>query len=283
MQSIRNLSLKRRLVPTLDEGANYFGGNVVGIILDAKTKTSYNYLLALLGSNLLNEFFTQRFVTISLTSTFLGELPIRRINFTTPASQRAALVAEAKALYEGGLAGQGGAEVWRGWRERWAGLWAWADARLPRGAGGAPDTEGEQSDTVHDLLAFLAERMIELHRRKQAGAAAFTGWLEEQTGSQVGEWALKTVVQSFWEQPWDEIERALQKNRGRFMQAQGLRGKAAEVALLPLLRAARGRWGEAAAALAPTLAAITATDRLIDLLVYRLYGLTDEEIDLVEG
>jgi hypothetical protein len=31
------------------------------------------------------------------------------------------------------------------------------------------------------------------------------------------------------------------------------------------------------------LVAIQATDRLIDLLVYRLYGLTDAENNLVEG
>jgi hypothetical protein len=210
--------------------------------------------------------------------------PIRRIAFTTPAAQRAALLDEAKSLYERGLgAGEAPPEGWRGWRERWAALWGWAEARLPRLADGAPDTANEQSDAVHDLLAHLAERMIALHKQKQAGAATFTGWLEQETGSPVEEWALKTVVQSFWEQPWEEIERALQKNRGKFLQAQGMRGKAADAALQPLLRAARGRWGTASAELAPTLAAITATDRLIDLLVYRLYGLSDEEIDLVEG
>lgn len=224
----------------------------------------------------------------------IRDIPIRRISFTTPAPQRAALVAEAVALYERGLGApplsparerglEGEGHPWRGWRERWTTLWGWAEARLPRLADGAPDAAGEQSDAVHDLLAHLAERMIALHKQKQAGAAAFTGWLEQETGSPVEEWSLKTVVQSFWEQPWEEIERALQKNRGKFLQTQGMRGKAADAALLPLLRVARGRWELASAALAPTLAAIAATDRLIDLLVYRLYGLTDEEIDLVEG
>ena len=31
------------------------------------------------------------------------------------------------------------------------------------------------------------------------------------------------------------------------------------------------------------LARIAATDRLIDLIVYRLYGLTEEEVAVVEG
>jgi hypothetical protein len=33
----------------------------------------------------------------------------------------------------------------------------------------------------------------------------------------------------------------------------------------------------------PLKAHLAATDRLIDLIVYRLYGLTEEEIAIVEG
>ena len=35
--------------------------------------------------------------------------------------------------------------------------------------------------------------------------------------------------------------------------------------------------------LTPLKAKISTTDRLIDLIVYRLYGLTEEEIKIVEG
>jgi hypothetical protein len=35
--------------------------------------------------------------------------------------------------------------------------------------------------------------------------------------------------------------------------------------------------------LSPLLASLAATDRLIDLIVYRLYGLTEEEVAVVEG
>jgi hypothetical protein len=37
------------------------------------------------------------------------------------------------------------------------------------------------------------------------------------------------------------------------------------------------------AKLSPLKNNIATTDRLIDLIVYRLYGLTDEEIEVVEG
>jgi len=157
-----------------------------------------------------------------------------------------------------------------------------AGRALPAGRRLADDRRARHADAVHDLLALLAERMIALHKAKQETARGFTSWLEQQTGSALDEWKLKTVVQSFWEQPWDELARALHQNRARFVQTQGLRGKAADAALEPLVRAARSRWEQSTDALAPTLALIGATDRLIDLLVYRLYGLTDDEIDLVE-
>jgi hypothetical protein len=212
---------------------------------------------------------------------------------------------------ESGKQGAEDATTWRAWREHWRALWDWADARLPMqdaetGRQGDRETRrqgddakaalpispspnlplsqaAEQSDAVHDLLATLAERMIALNKQKQTEAAQFTGWLEAETGSAIDAWTLKTIVQSFWAQPWTEIERALQKNRNKFMQAAGMRGNAADAAMEPLLRVARGRWEQSRAALAPILHAIRATDRLIDLIVYRLYGLTDEEIDLVEG
>lgn len=125
--------------------------------------------------------------------------------------------------------------------------------------------------------------MLDLHKQKQAEANSFLDWLEQEAGSTAGDWSLKTLVQAYWEQPWGEIERALCRNKSRFIQTQGLRGKDAERALAPLLRATRGHWEASCARLQPILAAIQATDRVIDLLVYRLYGLTDDEIDLVEG
>ncbi|PDW02271.1 Eco57I restriction-modification methylase domain-containing protein [Candidatus Viridilinea mediisalina] len=264
-------------------------GSVYFLIRNKKFADFSSYaLVSILNSSLLSHKLKAIAPTIRggyyrYQSQYVKRLPIRRITFTTPAAERTALVAEGQRRYEAGLAQAASATDWRAWREHWRELWAWAEARLPQLADGNPDVANEQSDVVHDLLAHLAEQMIALHKRKQAAAAHFTDWLAQETGSAPSEWTLKTVVQSFWAQPWLELERALQKNRGRFVQTQGLRGKHADAALQPLLRAAQREWMAACATLAPTLSAISATDRLIDLLVYRLYGLTDEEIDLVEG
>jgi hypothetical protein len=45
----------------------------------------------------------------------------------------------------------------------------------------------------------------------------------------------------------------------------------------------RAAWETSMDTLRPLLAHIAATDRLIDLIVHRLYGLTEEEIAIVEG
>jgi Alw26I/Eco31I/Esp3I family type II restriction m6 adenine DNA methyltransferase len=282
-QAITGTDDSRRLKAT-SVSKGFFLANSLNYFALQAPNVSQFYILALINGRFLEWRFRLTSTNNNVNNYEVLALPVPAIAFTTPAPQRTALLDEAKALYERSLAAKGTVPAgWRGWRERWATLWAWADARLPQLADGAPDTAGEQSDAVHDLLAHLAERMIALNKQKQVGAAAFTGWLEAETGSVVEEWVLKTVVQSFWEEPWEKIDRALQKNRGKFMQTQGLRGRQVDAALVPLARAARGRWETETAALAPTLAALTATDRLIDLLVYRLYGLTDEEIDLVEG
>jgi len=80
IQAIRNLSLKRRIVATIDEETSYFIGTVNGL-----TKLNSNidfivdeyFLLAIINSKLINFFFRSQFTTISLTSSFLGVIPVK--------------------------------------------------------------------------------------------------------------------------------------------------------------------------------------------------------------
>lgn len=76
VQAIRNLSLKRRIVATLDTKGLCFVGTVNAIIPNELGWDMF-YLLGLVNSTLLNVYFSHRFTTISLTAAFLGELPIK--------------------------------------------------------------------------------------------------------------------------------------------------------------------------------------------------------------
>lgn len=79
IQAIRNLSLKRRIVATIDFEGYCFVGTVNGVVISDK-RYDPKFVLGILNSTLLNTYFRNRFTTISLTGAFLGALPIKRIS-----------------------------------------------------------------------------------------------------------------------------------------------------------------------------------------------------------
>ncbi len=74
----------------------------------------------------------------------MAQIPIRRIAFTTPEEERAALLKEGLALFS---------------QQEYEQLYAFIEARLAH--------TPEQSDVVHDLLAYLAEQMIALKAQRE--------------------------------------------------------------------------------------------------------------------
>jgi hypothetical protein len=110
-------------------------------------------------------------------------------------------------------------------------------------------------------------------------ARDFTTWLAEYAGLSVDDWALKTNLGSYYEHDWDEMHRILKRNQ-RKVPKVGLDVDAYKNEAAARVRAA---WETSMKTLRPLLARIEATDRLIDLIVYQLYGLTEEEIATVEG
>src|SRR5207302_3120480 len=85
-------------------------------------------------------------------------LPIRRITFTTPSEQRTYYLKKAKNLYAYCLD-----------KNDQACVLGFVDHHLSQ--------QPEQSDVVHDLLAFLAEEMIRLNKEKRAIQKEFLDWL----------------------------------------------------------------------------------------------------------
>jgi hypothetical protein len=84
VQRIRNLSLKRRLVLTYDSKRYYTSINI-GVIF-AKEGSMYDlkYLLGILNSTLMNEYYSRRFHNIQIKNKFLEQLPIYTIDFSVP-------------------------------------------------------------------------------------------------------------------------------------------------------------------------------------------------------
>ncbi len=151
---------------------------------------------------------------------------------------------------------------------------AQVDACLPKDALGNFIAEQEKSDVVHDLLAFLAERMLEMNKQKQQEIRGFIGWLEVYIGAKVDDLTPKTKLQNYHEHDYESFLAVLKKNRKK-LQIDPARREPAE--------ALRAEFEGSVGKLGPLRERIRLTDELIDAVVYRLYGLTEEEIRIVGG
>ncbi|VVB67877.1 Uncharacterised protein [uncultured archaeon] len=224
------------------------------------------FTLAVVASSLIAWYFREVFATGTLQGSYshtypkqVRDFPIRRISFTTPAPERARLGAELQELYGAG---------------KFEEILSSVDACLPKDAQGNFISDQERSDVVHDLLAFLAERMLEMNREKQQEIKGFLSWLEGEIGSRVEDLTPKTRVQSYYDYDWDEFYAVLKKNKTRLSINPSAREKS------ELLK---DEFGKSVAKLGPLRERIERTDRLIDAVVYRLYGLNEGEIGIVEG
>jgi hypothetical protein len=127
---------------------------------------------------------------------------------------------------------------------------------------------------VHDLLAFLAERMLEMNKQKQQEIKGFLGWLEGFVGAKVEDMTPKTKLQGYYEHDYESFLAVLKKN-GKKLAIDPARREPGE--------ALKAEFEGSVSKLGPLRERIRLTDELIDAVVYRLYGLTEEEIRIVEG
>ena len=241
---------------------------------DSQYKLSY--LLALLNS-CLNSWYIYNFIyncavrTMHFMPGYVERTPIRRINFTTPPDERTRLLEKARTLYASCIA-----------KDDPACVMGFVEHHLTQ--------QPEQADVVHDLLAFLAEEMIRLNKEKRAITRAFLDWLTTtlrilpDKDNRIGIDAL-TGKSKLLDYPGDyqkhepalpfaDLLDILQKNRPRL----GVRPT--DAALVDRIKL---RYEESLGQVLPLKEQLGRTDRLIDQVVYRLYGLTEEEIKVVEG
>jgi hypothetical protein len=173
----KNISFEKPKIiyPDISDVSNYTL-DTSGYLIDMTAfvlESDDPYMVSLLNSRLLNWHLgllcaRARGDYLRFKSQYVSRLPIRRISFTTPAPERARLGAELQQLYA---------------NDKHAEILAQVEACLPKDTTGNFIAEQEQSDVVHDLLAFLAERMLEMNKQKQQEIKGFLGWLEGEVGS----------------------------------------------------------------------------------------------------
>ena len=222
------------------------------------------YLLALLNSQLTFYYLkhictvlgeVNRHGRLRFFSQFMEELPIRRINFTTPADERDRQREKAKTLYEFCL-NKGETDCVLGFVKHHLAA------------------DPERSDIVHDLLAFLAEEMVEMNKVKGEEIRGFHRWLEGEIEVEIKTLQNKTKIESYFTLSLDDLLRILKRNH---------RSIAIDPSSRDFRESLEREFNSSLVKLNPLLTRIEQTDTLIDQIVYQLYGLTDEEIAVVVG
>ncbi len=84
VQYIRKISLPRRLIAALDEHGVYYPLNNYSYVTVRATDYSLLYILGIFNSSLINFYFANTFIDYNIKPTYLQQLPIRTIDFSTP-------------------------------------------------------------------------------------------------------------------------------------------------------------------------------------------------------
>jgi hypothetical protein len=113
-----------------------------------------------------------------------------------------------------------------------------------------------------------------MNKAKQVEVKGFLGWLEREIGTKVDDLKNKTKLKDYYDGTFEVLLQVLKENH-RALNINPSERKFQD-------RLAK-EFGSSLAKLGPLKARTEATDRLIDQIVYRLYGLTEEEIKIVEG
>jgi hypothetical protein len=148
----------------------------------------------------------------------------------------------------------------------------------------------DQSDVVHDILAFLAEQMIEMNKEKKKETKGFLEWLESQLKVQpdkevntrvealTGKTHIKNYLGDYQKGEkhlfFEDFWKILEKNKNRIQ---------ANLKSREIFETVKTEYEKSLSTLLPIKEKLRKTDWLIDQIVYKLYGLTEEEIQLVEN
>lgn len=267
---------------------------------DIEISKKYNilYVLAIMNS-MTNGFYFSKFIGYDLNvyPESIEYIPIRLISFVTTKAGREKLLEEAKYHYKSYLE-SGDFDTFLYFVEsRFVKKYQpdgelvkehntdslKKDWQIPAGA------LWEQSDVVHDVLAFLAKQMIEINNQKQMEIKGFLKWLENQLKIQLdekgnigiegltGKSKLKNYLGDYQKGKehlsFEELWKILEKNKNRVQANLKSRG---------LFDGIKTEYEKSLSRLLSLKEKLRKTDWLIDQIVYKLYGLTEEEIRIIE-
>lgn len=248
MQAVTGTDDRRRLKATVIGPGAFLGNSVNYIRVKPNASHRLAFFSALLNSSLIEWRFRLTSSNNNVNNYEIDILPLPDIAFTAQASEQKRLAQQGVRLYEVDLAAGHTVRILE-----------FAEKQLRE----------KRGDVIHDLLAFLAERMMALNKDKQTTAKQFLTDLKDFHGIEARSLTPKTKLDEFWKLQVGEVFAHFRANKLRFKEGDDEK--------------LRARFQKAQDKLVPLDSQIEFTDRLIDQIVYRLYGLTQDEIKLVEA
>ena len=234
----------------------------------AKPYPSLLYLTGLLASKLVSWYFWRSYATDTLQGSYshtypqqIRDFPVRRVALTTPLGERELLLAKGEQIYNESSA-----------EGNYARVLDFVNTYLPDDMNSSPNISDDCSHIVHDFIAYLVEEKIAMHKHQMKVEGAWQEWVETILPPN------HKLTKTFLDQGWVEvgIKKGWEGVKAEFQARKAIpSGKA--------LQDLRRETEEALEELRPLYERIHKTDELIDQIVYRLYGLTEEEISVVEA
>jgi hypothetical protein len=230
------------------------------------------FLLSLLNSRFLSWLYTNS-STISVKDDFpqvtyeeLKNLPIPKINFTTEGDRRQRGLENLVDFYQHY---QSNSDL--------APILAQCQQHL--------NQQPEEADIIHDFLAYLAEQMIALNQQKQTEIKGFLEWLESLIGCPIANLKNKSKIQNYLGDyskqmtldpalDLDGLITILNQNKKLIKIDPSSRQDHTRI---------KTEYQTSLNTLIPLKTQLKNCDRLIDEIVYQLYGLTTEEKAIIEN
>jgi len=118
--------------------------------------------------------------------------------------------------------------------------------------------------------------MIEMNKAKDGEIKAFLDFVDSEIGASIDILSNGPLIQKYYENNFTEFVNILVKNQSKIK--EGYNPKS------PNNRKNLEAWYiDSCNKLKPLIAKISATDSLINQIIYKLYGLTEQEIKIVES
>ncbi|MFH1702174.1 MAG: TaqI-like C-terminal specificity domain-containing protein [Nitrospirota bacterium] len=234
--------------------------------LSESKRYKLKFIIALINSSLIG-FYYQKYVSgeLNVFPEHVRTLRIPYVNFTTPENKREKVVQEAIELYNS---------------SKYDDILKWAGFKLSNNI----------NDTIHDFLVYLVGQMNMINTQKNKEIKGLLTWLESQLKIQsdkdgnkgiealTGKTQIKNYIGDYQKGEenllFDYFWKILEKNSNRIQ---------ANLKSRELYENIKSEYEKSLSKLLPLKEKIRKTDWLIDQIVYKLYGLTEEEIKIVEG